>query len=210
MKEKVNIKKLCKKYEKNISKWYRPCEIYKEGTKEALECWLCNEYYHIYNRLNQAFLDLFLRDFVGYIYDKFLWKLEIYSYKEAINKKIDRLDLFFLDQAIDMIWEMIKKGQVCTELFEIEEYDKPRKIVKWGWKLIKEEWWDFGYKKTEINPCEIKDEKKLEKVAEEYKKKMKETIRYLWEKHWRDLVMSFLDIVPLRRCDCYEGEIEIE
>ncbi len=126
---------------------------------------------------------------------------------EDINKLEDK-DI--LPITLELIWELIKEKKVKVQRYEIEEYEKPREIIKKFGKREFVEYWDFWYKVWWLDPCKYKDNNKLEEDVKSWKKETYKLYKYVLEKYGQDEVNGLLDILEIRRSDCYEWEIEIE
>ncbi len=129
-----------------------------------------------------------------------------------------RRDVDILPYVLEYIWELIKEKKVKVNKIGIEEYDEPRKEkVKVG---IDPDTWEDIIKEVEVrfrridewvlDPCEIEDEKELERKVEEWKSKTYELYKYLLKKYGNDAAEYLLYILEIRRTTCYEWEIRIE
>jgi len=153
-------------------------------------------------------------NFWDYVY-LYLWEVLV-ELKLRIERWGEYTDDYYedsLSKTLDYIWKMLKERKVMVELYDIEEYEKPREIekvfawgkfrkkykVSWMWKSI---WW--------LDPCKIEDEKELDKKIKEWKKKIENIYKYALEKYGSREASVLFQLVGIKRSSCYEWEIRIE
>ena len=193
------IKVDCNKY-----KGLENCDMYEYSSRENKECNYCGFKEEIEWKLYERVWDLFLTDFIVFIWAK--WRLEWKDIQKISDEEI-------LPSALDLIWNLLKERKVKAEIYGIEEYEEPREIEKvmFGGKLRKKYITNWIWKHNwYINPCEIKDEKELEEKVEEWKRKTFELYKYVLEKYGKEKAEWMLNWLVVERSECYEWEIVID